>query len=58
MPKQVIWSPLAVFDFDNILDYLNGNWNEQVVLKFINEIEILISNIAKQPKIFLLVNKK
>jgi len=58
MPKQVIWSPLAVVDFENILDYLNGNWNEQVALKFINEIEILISNIAKQHKLFPLVNKK
>ena len=52
MPKQIIWSPLAVADFENILDYLNENWNEQVVVKFINEIEILTSNIAKQPKQF------
>jgi plasmid stabilization system protein ParE len=47
MPKQIIWSPLAVTDFGNVLDYLNENWNEQVVVRFINEIEILISNIAR-----------
>ena len=58
MHKQIIWSPLAVTDFENVLDYLNENWNEQVVVKFINEIEILTSNIAKQPKQFPFVNKK
>jgi len=58
MPKQVIWAPLAVTDFESVLDYLNENWNEQIVFKFINEIEILISSIAKEPKQFPLVNKK
>jgi plasmid stabilization system protein ParE len=58
MPKKLIWSPLALTDFDNVLNYLTENWNEQVVLKFINEIEILVSNIAKEPKQFPLVNKK
>lgn len=58
MPKKLIWSPLAVTDFDNVLNYLKENWNEQVVLKFINEIEIIVSNIAKEPKQFPLVNKK
>jgi len=58
MPKQIIWSPLAATDFENVLDYLNENWNEQVVLKFINEIEIIVSTIAKEPKQFPLVNKK
>lgn len=58
MPKLIIWSPLAASDFENVLDYLNENWNEQVAVRFINEIEILTSNIAKQPKQFPLVNKK
>jgi len=58
MHKVIIWSPLAVTDFENILDYLNVNWNNQVVVKFIEEFEILISNIVKQPKQFPLVNKK
>ena len=41
-----------------MLDYLNENWNEKVVLKFMNEIENSISMILKHPKQFPLVNIK
>jgi plasmid stabilization system protein ParE len=58
MIKSISWSPLAVTDFENILNYLNENWDEQVVLKFMNETETLLSNISKQLKQFPLVNKK
>ncbi len=58
MPRQILWSPLAVTDFENVLDYLNENWNEQVVLKFMYEIENSIDMILKHPKQFPLVNIK
>ena len=58
MLKPIIWSPLAVNDLENLLDYLHQSWNEQVVLRFITEIETLLSNISKHPKQFPLVNKK
>jgi plasmid stabilization system protein ParE len=58
MSKHVIWSPLAETDLDKILDYLQKNWNEQVVLRFLDKIEILIVQIANNPKQFPMVNKK
>ena len=58
MLKSNSWSPLAVTDFENILNYLNENWDEKVVLRFIKETETLLFNISKQPKQFPLVNKK
>lgn len=58
MPKYIIWSPSAVKDFEHVLDYLKENWSNEVTLKFLDEIEILISFISKQPKQFPLINKK
>jgi plasmid stabilization system protein ParE len=58
MYKKITWSPLSVNDFEIVLEYLHENWNEQVVMKYITEIESLLSNISKQPNLFPLVNKK
>jgi plasmid stabilization system protein ParE len=35
MPKQIIWSPLAENDFNSILGYLQKNWDDKVVLDFV-----------------------
>jgi len=58
MTKPVIWSPLAENDLSAILYYLQNNWNQQVVIKYIDKIEYLIIQIANHPKQFPLVNKK
>ena len=58
MHKNVVWSPLSEIDLENIFDYLQGEWNQQVVIRFLDKVEILITQIAKNPKQFPLVNKK
>jgi len=57
MPKEVIWSPLSETDLGNILDYLQKEWNNEVVIGFLDNIEILIDQIAVNPKQFPLINK-
>lgn len=58
MPKTIVWSPLSEADLENILDYLDRNWSNQVVNGFIEIIEKLLLQISKSPKQFPLINKK
>jgi plasmid stabilization system protein ParE len=57
MPKLIIWSPLSVKDFENILEYLNTEWDEKVSNKFIDITDNLINQISVNPKQFPLINK-
>jgi plasmid stabilization system protein ParE len=58
MPKPVIWSELSVNDFSMILQYLRENWNDQIVNRFIDITEDLISQISNNPKQFPFINKR
>ncbi len=58
MPKEIIWSPLAEEDFENILDHLVKEWNEEIALKFIDFTDHLLKQIAKNPNQFPLIHKK
>jgi len=58
MPKLIIWSPLSVTDFENTLNYLEKEWNEQVVLAYLDEIDKLLKQISNNPRQFPLVNRK
>lgn len=56
MTKPVIWSPLADADLDNITEYLNQNWETQVVLNFLDQLDDLIALIQNNPKLFPVIN--
>jgi plasmid stabilization system protein ParE len=58
MSKPVVWSPLSETDLDNTLIYLKDNWNDSIVIGFLDKIENIIDQIANNPKQFPLVNKK
>jgi plasmid stabilization system protein ParE len=58
MPKPVIWSQLSVNDFSIILQYLQENWDDQIVSRFIDITEALISQISNNPKQFPLINRR
>lgn len=58
MSKQIVWSPLAVSDVEKTLDYLQKEWNEQVTLAFLDEIDKLLKQISFNPKQFPQVNRK
>lgn len=57
MHREIIWSPLAEKDFDNILDYLAENWSLNVLNHFLNKIDIAINQIARVPNQFPIINK-
>lgn len=58
MPKQIIWSPLADSDLDQILKYLYDNWNYKVSNNLLDKIELITQYIAENPKCFPLINKR
>jgi len=57
MPKPIIWSPQADKDLEEILDYLAEEWENSVSLKFLDLVDILLKQIAINPKQFPLINK-
>ena len=58
MHKQIIWSPAAEEDFDEILSYLSSNWSNKVVNKFIDNLDDYLLLISRNPKLFPLINKE
>lgn len=58
MSKKIVWSPLSVSDFDNILEYLNNNWDRRVSNHFIDLTEDSIKQILKNPRQFPVIFKK
>jgi hypothetical protein len=51
MAKKVIWSKRAITSFDRVIAYLNEDWTEKEILKFVNQtnkiIYLIQSNIVK-----------
>jgi hypothetical protein len=49
--KKVIWSKRAITSFDRVIAYLNEDWTEKEILKFVNQtnkiIYLIQSNIVK-----------
>ena len=58
MLKKVIWSPAAENDIETILDYLQLNWNERIINRFINKVDDNVSLILEKPKIFPIINQE
>jgi plasmid stabilization system protein ParE len=58
MPKQIIWSPLSVTDFESILEYLNENWDKKVLERFIEITYESIRQISLNPRQFPLINRQ
>lgn len=58
MPKEVIWSPSAENDFESILDYLQLNWNDRIINRFINKVDDTICLILEDHKIFPVINEE
>ena len=56
--KQIVWSELAENDFSAILEYLSNIWSIKVANKFIDILDMLISQIAKNPQQFPIINHK
>jgi len=52
MVREIIWSPLAVETFDNILDYLDENFGEKSVKDFLQRVDAKLKLIQSRPRMF------
>ena len=50
---KIIWSPGTRITFLNILTYLENEWGENSVQNFINEVDDILVNISRNPKMFI-----
>jgi len=57
MSKQIVWSPLSESDFAETLNFLHEKWSHKVALQFIERTEIILNQIAANPKQFAIINK-
>lgn len=56
--KVVIISPQAKEDIDNILSYLSQNWNQEVIEKFLEKLELFYFIVSINPRLFGYLNKQ
>ena len=52
MSYKIIWAPLALETFDKTIEYLNINWTEKEVKKFVNKTFETIEFLKESPYIF------
>ena len=57
-PKQVIVSPQAKDDINNILLYLSLNWNQKIVDKFLEKLKTFYFIISINPRTFGYYDKR
>lgn len=51
MKRTIIWSELAVFEFEEICDYLKNKWSESSRQKFIKKVDEVLIQIKSNPGI-------
>lgn len=54
--KNIIWSPSAKQDLENITDYLMSEWGSRVVSIFLHKVDSLIVQITINPKQYPLIH--
>jgi len=57
MAKEVILTPIALEDFENVVNYLNNEWGVTVANNFVDRFVKVTTLIAKTPGLFLFVDK-
>ncbi|HLP52396.1 MAG TPA: hypothetical protein VK154_16020 [Chitinophagales bacterium] len=55
---KVFWTAEAEESFSQNITYLEENWNEEVIGKFIGKTEEAISTITKHPTLYPIINKQ
>ena len=52
MAYEIIWLPKAEERYQQIIDYLQQEWNDKVVIKFIALTQQKLSRIKLHPKMY------
>jgi plasmid stabilization system protein ParE len=58
MVNVLKWTDRAIVEYDKLLDYLHGEWGDEIALRVINEINHTVSRIQKSPEQFPVFIKK
>lgn len=58
MAKEVIWSPLAIQTYDNIIEYLFNKFGEVAVRRFVQHVDDKIKLIVSRPTMFRVTDKR
>jgi plasmid stabilization system protein ParE len=57
-PENVIWSPSARADIENISEYIKYEWGNNVLSRFLLKVNWIINQIVINPKQYPVVNSK
>jgi plasmid stabilization system protein ParE len=52
MALKIRWSREARSNYEDVLNYLKGNWTDKEVAKFVSKTETVLSLISHQPYLF------
>lgn len=52
MALKIRWSKEAKSTFENVLDYLKGNWTDKEIEKFVSKTNSVLTVISSQPYLF------
>jgi plasmid stabilization system protein ParE len=58
MAKEVVLTPIALKDFQNIIDYLNYKWDTSTVNNFIDRFDKILDLLSKDAAIFPFVDRR
>jgi len=55
--KPVVWSERALKEYEALLDYLLDEWNEQITMQVVDELEQSVLRIQNTPEQFPVILK-
>ncbi len=58
MVEKIIWSPLAIKSFEEIINYLKNKFGELAVKRFVQRVDDKIRLIAVRPQMFRPTGKR
>jgi plasmid stabilization system protein ParE len=58
MAKEVILTPLAIVNYENIIAYLISDWGPVVTNNFIERFERVCTFLSENPEIYPFINKE
>lgn len=58
MKRKIIWSLRAQESFDNLILFLEANWEKKVVDDFFQEFLAKLNSVSENPEMFRMVSEK
>jgi plasmid stabilization system protein ParE len=58
MALSVIWSPRALENLHQVIEYLEMNWTDKVVKNFVLRMDTLVKLIGERPTLFKQISSK